>query len=184
MNEIKEEKNKNVYIVLTYTGTVLSKIIKLYTKSEFSHASLSLDENLNEMYSFGRLNAYNPFIGGFVHENIKWGTFKRFNKTKAAIYSLKLTEKQYQIIKDTIIEIKKDKEKYKFNLIGLIAIAIKLDIKRNKKFYCAEFIKYLLELANIELDLPKLIKPNDFQYLTELELEYKGTLSSYDLLEL
>lgn len=57
---------KKIYIVLTHTGTTLSKIIKNYTNDEFSHVSISLDSELKEMYSFGRLNAYNPFWGGFV----------------------------------------------------------------------------------------------------------------------
>ena len=52
---------KKIYIILTYTGTLLSKIIKFYTKNEFSHVSISLDKELKYMYSFGRLNAYNPF---------------------------------------------------------------------------------------------------------------------------
>ena len=52
---------KKIYIVLTHTGTILSTIIKSYTHDEFSHVSLSLDINIKEMYSFGRLNAYNPF---------------------------------------------------------------------------------------------------------------------------
>ena len=34
-------------------------------KDEFSHVSISLDAQLNHMYSFGRLHPYNPFWGGF-----------------------------------------------------------------------------------------------------------------------
>ena len=85
---------RKIYIVLTYTGTILSKLVKMYTKREFSHVSIALDEDLKEMYSFGRLNPYNPFIGGFVHEYMDKGTFKRFSKTNAQIYCLELTEKQ------------------------------------------------------------------------------------------
>ena len=66
---------KKIYLVLTHTGTILSRIIRIYTKDEFTHVSISLDDELNEMYSFGRLNPYNPFLGGFVHENINYGTF-------------------------------------------------------------------------------------------------------------
>ena len=43
---------KEIYFVLTHTGTALSKIIKGFTKDEFSHVSISLDINLKEMYSF------------------------------------------------------------------------------------------------------------------------------------
>ena len=61
---------RKVYLVLTYTGTILSRIVKLYTRKEYSHVSIALDENLEEMYSFGRVNPYIAFIGGFVHEGI------------------------------------------------------------------------------------------------------------------
>ena len=53
---------KKIYIVLTYSGTPLAKIIKLYTKKDYSHVSISLDKKLTKMYSFGRINPYNPFI--------------------------------------------------------------------------------------------------------------------------
>ncbi len=56
--------------MLTFTGTILSRVVKLYTKKEYSHVSIALDENLEEMYSFGRLNPYIAFIGGFVREGI------------------------------------------------------------------------------------------------------------------
>ena len=61
---------RKIYIVLTYTGTILSRIVKFYTGKEYSHVSIALDENLEEMYSFGRLHPYVAFIGGFVHERI------------------------------------------------------------------------------------------------------------------
>ena len=47
---------KKIYIVITYTGTNLSKVIKYYTHSEFSHVSISLEQELEKMYNFGRLN--------------------------------------------------------------------------------------------------------------------------------
>lgn len=35
---------KKIYIILTHTGTILSKIIKEFTKDEFSHVSIALDK--------------------------------------------------------------------------------------------------------------------------------------------
>ena len=90
---------KKIYIVLTHTGTILSKIIKSYTKDEFSHVSIALDSGLQKMYSFGRLHPYNPFWSGFVHEHIDKGTYKRFYKTKAKVYSYEVTEEQYEKLK-------------------------------------------------------------------------------------
>ena len=59
---------KKIYFILTYSGTVLGRIIRFKTKRFYTHVSISLDENLEKMYSFGRINPYNCFVGGFVHE--------------------------------------------------------------------------------------------------------------------
>ena len=87
---------KKVYIILSYTGTWLAKVVRYYTKKEYSHVSISLDENLQRMYSFGRKNPYISFWGGFVHESTRYGTFKRFQQTKAVIYQIEITDEQYQ----------------------------------------------------------------------------------------
>lgn len=179
----KTKKTKNIYIVLTYTGTVLSKIIKYYTHADYSHVSIALDENLDEMYSFGRLNPYNPFIGGFVKEGIKRGTFKRFKKTEALVYSVALTEKQYKIISKNIKKFKKNKKEYKFNVIGLFAIGLNIRYTKEKSFYCAEFVKYLVDKAELELDLPDMVQPMDFKDLDNLELMYSGKLRNYNLIK-
>lgn len=170
---------KKIYIILTYTGTILSKIIKSYTGDEFSHVSIALDPQLRKMYSFGRLNPYNPFWGGFVHERINSGTFKRFSKTRARVYSLEIDDEQYEKLKYTIFCIKKLRKYYKFNILGLFAVGFKIKIKPDKSFYCAEFVKHVLEEAKIETKLPELIKPEDFKQIKNLKLEYDGLLKFY-----
>lgn len=173
-------KSRKIYIVLTQTGTALSRIIKFCTKAEYCHVSLALDKKLNKMYSFGRLNPYNPFIGGFVHEGINHGTFKRFSNTIAEVYSIEVTNSQYNKIKQNIKNINKNKSNYSFNLIGLILAGINYKYKKDKSFYCAEFVKYLVEGANIMLELPEIIKPIDFQNKDNLNLLYRGILKNYD----
>lgn len=176
---MKNSSETNIYIVLTYTGTILSKIIKLYTRKEFSHVSIALDKNLDEMYSFGRLNPYNPFSGGFVHEGINIGTFKRFKNTKSAIYSLTLTEEQYRNIIMIINKMKKQHKLYKFNRLGLFAIAFHYKYTKKNRFYCAEFVKYVLDNAGVELSIPELVKPMDFKTIEKISLEYQGMLRDY-----
>ena len=172
---------KKIYIILTHTGTALSTIIKYYTKDEFSHISISLDENLEEMYSFGRLNPYNPFWGGFVHESIKNGTFKRFKNTRTEIYSLNIENEQYERLVKIIKYFNKNKNKYSFNILGLACVSIKKKIKRKNNFYCAEFVKHVLKSAGVTSvsGLPKIIKPEDFKNIDGLNLEYQGLLKKY-----
>lgn len=42
------KKEKNVYIVLSFTKTALSYLIRLGINCEFSHSSISLDEDLKK----------------------------------------------------------------------------------------------------------------------------------------
>ena len=172
---------KRIYLILTYSGTILSRIIKIYTRDEFAHVSISLDEELNQMYSFGRLNPYNPFIGGFVHEGINIGTFKRFRKTQTAVYSIMISDEQYKKIKETIKFIRECPIAYKFNIIGLFGAGFNIRIHMRHSFYCAEFVKYLLEKARVKNNLPEIIKPEDFKKLDNIRLEYKGSLCEYSV---
>lgn len=169
---------KKIYIILTYTGTILSKIVKIYTRREYSHVSISLNEDLTKMYSFGRINPYNPFSGGFVHEEIDKGTFKRFKKTKTKIYSLEISEEQYEKLESIIEQMKAKKNLYKFNVIGLLGIMLNVKIKREKYFYCAEFVKYVLEQSQV-LELPDLVKPEDFEKVSGISEIYRGVLREY-----
>lgn len=169
---------KKIYIILTYTGTILSKIVKIYTRREYSHVSISLNEDLTKMYSFGRLNPYNPFSGGFVHEEIDKGTFKRFKKTKTKIYSLEISEEQYEKLESIIEQMQAKKNLYKFNVIGLLGIMLNVKIKREKYFYCAEFVKYVLEQSQV-LELPELVKPEDFENVPGISEIYRGVLREY-----
>lgn len=175
---------KKIYLILTHTGTTLSTIIKCYTKDEFSHVSIALDKELNTMYSFGRLHPNNPFIGGFVHEGIDFGTFKRFKNTQSEIYSLEIADNKYEKIKEEIKEFESNKEKYKFNIIGLFAVSINKKIHYKDTFYCAEFVKYLFEKVKIDNNLPDIIRPQDFKKLKDIELVYSGKLKYYKKNEL
>lgn len=169
-----------IYFVLTYTGTILAKIIKFYTRNEFSHVSISLDKDLKYMYSFGRLNPYNPFIGGFVHEYINKGTFKRFINTKARIIEIDIDESKYYKLQEVIKQMEINKSIYKFNIVGLFAVAFNLKIKAKNSFYCAEFIKDVTEKAGIDLNLPELIKPNNFEHIHKGKDIYVGLLRDYN----
>lgn len=170
---------KRIYIILTYTGTLTSKLVRFYTKKIYSHVSIALDEELEDMYSFGRLNPYNMFIGGFVHEGINKGTFKRFKKTIAYIYWIDITEEQYKKIEKVIGYMKQHRRKYKFNILGLLLVS--LHIRRIKKysFYCAEFVRYVLQSAGIGRNLPEIIKPEDFRTLEGINMKYEGLLTNY-----
>ena len=170
---------KQIYIVLTHSGSLLSRGIKFVKKYEYTHVSISLDKELNKMYSFGRLHPYNTFLAGFVQESPKYGTFKRFSKTKTKIFCLNITEEQYKKLKKIIKYFERKRKYYKFNALGLFSVALNVKITKENSFYCAEFIKYVLDKAKIKTNLPEIVTPEDFQHLNNISPIYIGFLKNY-----
>lgn len=171
---------KKIYIVLAHTGTILSRIIKMRTGAEYTHSSIALDKNLEQMYSFGRKYSYIAFIGGFVREGASFGTYKRFYKTEISVLEIPVTDEQYLKVYEHIEYIKKHKKEYRFNILGLFLAGFNKKLQFNKTYYCAEFVKKMLEVAEIDTsELPDVIKPENFKNLSNAKLIYKGKLKKY-----
>lgn len=172
--------NKKIYIVVSFTGTILSRIVKIWTGKKYSHVSISLDDKLNEMYSFGRVNPYNPLAGSFVQESPKWGTLKRFKNTKAKIFSLEITEDEYKKISEEIDVFKNNGSNYySFNRMGIVYAAFGKTKKKKNGFYCSEFVKHLLDKANVKHNLNNPVQPMDFLKLPNTKVIYEGGLREY-----
>jgi len=176
-----ENSNRTIYIMLSFTGTILSRIVKVVTLKKYSHTSVALDLEFNALYSFGRLNPRNPFSGGFVKEEIDSGTYKVFKNTICRIYSLDVTEKQYKELEKVITRFYLHKEDYRFNIIGLFGPMINVPITRDKKYFCSQFVgEALLEsgIYNFNKDVG-LLKPIEFASIPNLKLVYEGRLQDY-----
>lgn len=171
-------KTQEVYILLTDTSTLLTKAIKLYTKKPYNHASISLDGELQHIYSFGRKRANNPFIGGFVKENPRGEIMREAN---CAIYSIRVTEGQKRRIKQFILQMEAEKNLYRYNFIGLIAFAFHKQIDRKRAYFCSQFIAVLLQECNVtSFDKPPaFISPADLQTVPCMELVYQGPLQHF-----
>ncbi|MFJ7827770.1 hypothetical protein [Psychrobacillus sp. NPDC096623] len=169
---------KKIYIILSNTGTLFSKAIGMYTKKELNHASIAFDEELMEMYSFGRKSSHNPFNGGFVKENPVEGLFQR---ATCAIYECEVTDSVYIRMKRKIHQMEQQKQLYKYNLIGLLFIAINIEIERENAFFCSQFVATIMkECPSSQLQIaPPLAQPHHFEQQSSLTLKFKGNLQTY-----
>ena len=61
----------------------------------------------------------------------------------------------------------------------MIGAGLNIRIKRHNKFYCAEFVKYILDKSGINLGLPDPVKPNDFFDIKNTEFIYRGKINEY-----
>lgn len=178
-------KTNTIYILLTHSGSLLSKFINRYTKEPYTHVSIALDINLKELYSFGRIYPSNPLIGGFIKEDIENGTYARFPSTIGALYSLKINDIQYDKLRRELNKFKINKKKYRYNLIGLFGVMLNYPLERKHHYFCSQFVATLLKNSGIyNFNKPiSLISPKDFREWKELNLVYEGAMRYYYTLE-
>lgn len=174
--------NDFVYIVVTQTGTILSRLLKHITKADYNHVSVTTDPTLNLMYSFGRKNAYNPFWGGFVKESPKFGTFKRFSETDALVLALPVTKEKRDAMEARLSEIYQNRREYRYDTLGLLLAWIKVLYVRKNTYYCSSFVRDFLKEFDLADDsiFSKFPKPIEFLQLQGGEIIYRGKLRLYE----
>lgn len=174
-------KTKQIYLVLSQTGTLPSKLIRAVTREQYNHVSISLDPNLETMYSFGRRRPRNPLIGGFVTESPGKGTLARFPETKAAVLSLDVTPYQYNKIKKRLDIMNCRAPIYNYNYIGLFCAAFNIKYKKKNCFYCSEFVKDILVKNDVasENKFDDITHPIYFLTMENTHKIYEGKLTSY-----
>lgn len=174
------EKNECIYVVLSQTGSIVSAMLKLFTKDKYNHVSISFDDDLNEMCSFGRYYTYFPFWGGFVHENTDKGLLKKCKNAQTLILKFNATQSQIDSVKKKIEEMFASKKKYRYDMIGVFLALFNVKKKRKYRYFCSEFVRDILaENGVIDENLcPKIMKPIDFIQMGG-EIIYEGSLHSY-----
>ena len=172
---------KELYLVLTQTDSVLSHMIRVYTGADYNHISIALSPDLEPMYSFGRRQAYNTYWGGFVKEHLHSGTFKRFPRTQAAVLVLSVPEESYDGIRDVLEEMYKSKEQFGYDFIGLCLAAIKIEKRRNNKYYCSDFVRTIFQKYKVPgaESLAQFTAPSDFLAFPGVKVIYRGLLKEY-----
>ena len=169
-----------LYIVISQTGTMFSKIVRLFTKDPYNHSSISLNEDLTDMYSFGRKYARFPFPGGFIQECIGKKVFATHPKTTMIVYELTVTKAQYYKVKKIVRQMRKQKKTYAYNLLGVVFVIFHKKREAHNKYYCSEFVRHILIESGIaeESDLPEICKPMDFLKVRGTKI-YEGQMAGY-----
>ena len=124
--------DKTIYIIITHTPSVVSKIIRKFTHTPYNHVSVSLDPELDRMFSFGRRYRYFPWIGGFVRESPHFGTLGRFPETEAIVLTLNVDETAYDDMSGRLEDMLAHKYSYRYDTLGLLLAIFGKSFKREK----------------------------------------------------
>ncbi len=171
-----------VYIVLSKTHTTVGKLIRKTTRSVFSHSSISLTEDLTQMYSFARYRLQNPWRAGFVKENIAHLTLNQEQETYVEIYRIAVSPQQYHIVEQYIRRMREDEEEYIYNTFGPLFALFNTRLEAYKAEICSQFVACCLAQGGVlpeALAKKKWVFPQDFAQCYASDLFYRGALEAY-----
>lgn len=177
--DIRETAMKTIYILLTRSGTLLSKLVYSVTGANYTHASLAFDEDLSCLYSSTRKNGYTMFPAGPSREYLDRGVFRLRPEAPCALYALEVSEEAYIRARRRANHMMAHGKLYRFNVLGLVLCAMHIRWQRRRHYFCSQFVSDVLEKSGA-LELPKdstLMHPNDYTQLPQLKCLYKGRLA-------
>lgn len=173
-----------VYITLIRHGGINSKVIRLGTHSSWSHAGITFDNSLKEIYSF---NASTPNKrSGFSIENVKF--YEEAKDVYLKVITFFVEPKIKKALKEKVDFYMKnmDKTTYSFANIFNIILNKTKDTAYSLSMVCSQFVDNVLKMVNIDLTgkPSNLVNPGDFDRKTrssdsKLYIVYEGPLKSY-----
>lgn len=172
------KKEMHIYILLSNPTTLVAKMIGLYTRAPFNHASIAFDPELREVYSFGRKHPLIPLFGGFVKEDIHCGVFE---KATCAVYSCKVSKETYLRMRSYVKKIEENGDLYNYNFLGILGIILNMELGGEYSYFCSQFVSAVFQEAGVKL-LDKsagLTTPSDLSTCSQLKLVFRGRLETY-----
>ena len=170
---------KKIYILLTKSDTLVSRVIGLATNDTYTHASISFAPDLQPMYSFSRRFVHLPLPAGLRVEPLDTGFYQKYDRIPCALYELKVTDAVYAAAKTEVERMMQDAGHCPFNLIGLLLCRMRIPFHRENQYFCSEFVGEVLTRSHA-LAMPKvpsLMRPNDYTHLSQLVCLFEGRLN-------
>lgn len=170
---------RKIYILLTRSGTILSRTIHLFTAAPYTHVSIAFDESLQPLYSSSRKNGVTLFPAGPCIELLDQGYYKKHSHIPCMLYRLEVDDEVYDAAKSKAEQIISHAEEYRFNVLGLLFCHFQIPLHRKGYYFCSQFVGEIL-CRSMALELPKdisLMCPMDYMDIPEMICMFKGTLN-------
>ena len=146
---------KYVYVVFSSTQYMIAKFIRAVTNHRYNHVSISLDGNMQRLYSFARRYEDTPFCGGFVVE-MPERYLKRNTAATVQVCAIPVTDEQYQAIRSHLDLYEEEADDYVYNYIGALSFVFRRRIALERCHTCVDFATELIGMTSAG------INPNRF----------------------
>jgi hypothetical protein len=145
-----ENINHYIYVAFLITNTSMGKLIRLFTRNQYSHVTVAFDQDLNRMYSFARYHVNSPISGGFVVEQP--GRYLSDNQdVTVKLCQIPVTGDEYERIRQEITYFNENKEEMIYNTFNAVLSLIRKRLEVRNTYTCLEFVSYLLRYPNVQV---------------------------------
>ena len=175
-----------IFIVTSFTNTAFGKIIVTYTHSTYSHAAISFDTTLENMYSFNADNKTNT-LGGISKESIS-EYIKKYDDTIIKVNCIFVKDDDFNKIKTALDDMIKNIKHTSYGYTNIFNILLHKAKTMNSdamSMVCSQFVSYLIHKADIDLTTraDNLVTPQDLADIINPKVYkiYEGKAKDYDV---
>ncbi|GHU61720.1 hypothetical protein AGMMS49983_01930 [Clostridia bacterium] len=129
------EKIRTIYVLLTQSTKITSRILQVFQGSRFAHASIALERD-------GSFYSFNPGIGFTTERPIAQ---KRKRDAPCVLYEISVSEETYADIDSRINWFIDNPQEYKFNYAGMVFTILGIPVGMESRYYCSQFVFDLLK---------------------------------------
>ncbi len=134
---------KKLYVMISSTNTKMGNFIRFFTRYEYNHVSLSIDKDLKNFVSFGRIVNDAPLYGGFVNETIERYMY-RGKSSKVRLFCLDIDEKKYNALLELFRDADNPNSGLIYNYFDALATPLGLQVKVKGAYTCLGFANAVL----------------------------------------
>lgn len=169
-----------LYIALVDTPGLFAYLIRKFTGINYNHVALSLDPELEEVYTFGRRWLPVTFFAGFIRER-RDKVLRKYPFARYKIISIDCTAEQKDRIHKNLKTCYEQRFRYHYSVIGLPFLVADIPFYLKNHYTCSSFLARILEDNEIILFDKhfSLVTPRDFYELPENGTLYEGYLSDF-----
>ena len=137
------EATRPLFLMLSRTGTGIGKTIRIFTRYDYNHVSLSLDPNFRRWVSFARYAQGVPLAGGFVAETPE-RYFSAGGPIQVRIFRIDIPLDRYRKLKVLFSQAGQRDCGLIYNTLGALATPIGLQVPISGAYTCLEFADTVL----------------------------------------
>lgn len=171
---------EHIYIALVDTPGLFASLIRRFLKQKYIHVVISMDERLEEAYSFGRRNPRIPFFAGFERED-KHKILQAFPTADYMVCELNCGKEQKERICEKLRRDYIRRRHYRYAVPGLPFIVCGIPFYYKNQYTCSSYIARLLSENHIQISKKhfSLVTPKDFYLYPDKKVVFEGSLREF-----